>query len=190
MFQRYRRYTVKFILGLAVVLGWSSQSMGLATALITAPSDGTVTITRTTDSTDTLNSGQGNGNGGGNLITSVTYECLREGNSVKFENAPTGLGEDGAAETDIFEIAFEHGRDCVEIYIKAGTVSNTEPVRLSTEYPSEEVIPGFTATLTAFNVDSSNNGTCTVTISSENAPAALSNCWIKVYAPPLKEGAD
>ncbi|MFW6163512.1 MAG: hypothetical protein ACODAJ_12140, partial [Planctomycetota bacterium] len=100
----------------------------------------------------------------------VAYVVVRDAsNTVKFEDAPTGLGEDGADETDTFRITVTGGGSSVQVTTKAGRGQDSYTLDLD-EVASVMDSLGFRVTL-----ESNESGTYTLSVTSEDNDHALSH---------------
>ena len=177
MLQRRRNHATKFALGLAVVLGWAGQSFGVATATIVAPAPGSASVSRY-DANAKANKQNSN----------VTYVALVENGYVKFEDASTVLGENGAVQTDTFVVQGQNIRDWCKVTIKAG--SDEQHCTL-VGVGDSKTATNFTVTMTACNT-STGEITFEVTSDADNGTPALShiNFEIGVTPPSSKEAVD
>ena len=74
-------------------------------ATVTSPGAGSASVVRTDDDGD----------------AHMAYEVVQDSaNSIKYEDATVGLGEDGAIESDLFVIEVENAGDTVRVETKAG----------------------------------------------------------------------
>ncbi len=110
---RKKNNRLSWTLGLGIVL-----SLGLgearANAVIVSPDEGTTQVIRVYDDSS---------------AGLVTYVVVRDDDtSVKYQDAPVGLGEDGAVETDVFVITADSGGDSVTVETKASPETATVTV--------------------------------------------------------------
>jgi len=107
----------------------------------------------------------------GKFGQAITYVVVQDGiNRVKFEDATTGLGDDGAAQTDRFVMTVQGTTSSVSVTTKAGTASST------TELPAQVGATaldsnGFRVTVE----DISDDNVYTVSVTSQDNSKALSH---------------
>jgi len=88
------------VMAFAVGPAWAGDG-----TTVTSPESGSDTVVRTGD----------------NGLFPMDYVVVRDSNNtVKFEDATVGLGEDGAIESDLFVIQVENAGDTVRVETKAG----------------------------------------------------------------------
>lgn len=103
----------------------------------------------------------------GDQTAPVQYVVLRNGASVKYEDAPEGLGEDGASQTDTFVIRVRNAGDSVTVETKAARNLATS---ISGVGDSHLDANGFRVSLVSIDGEY-----YTITVKSEGARYALSH---------------
>lgn len=109
----------------------------------------------------------------------IEYVVERVGASIKFEDAPVGLGEDDALDADTFVIRVEEGGDTVKVETKA---ARNEAEWISGESDSNVDANGFQIDLLSIEKQSDGSTLYTIKLSSTEAVRyALSHVTFTFY---------